>query len=450
MKGNQKLGLTMLTALVFSSMVGAGVFSLPQNMAEVAGVDAIITAWFITGIGIMLLAGCFLYLSRLKPDLDGGIYTYAREGFGEVAGFISAWGYWLCATIGVVGYLVVAFAGLGALLDTPEHIIFGDGNTLSSFIGASLVLWSVHYLVLRGVKQAALINLLATIAKALPLLAFIVVAYWAFEPATFHYDRAGESLNSPFIDQVKNTMLITLWVFTGIEGAIVLSLRARKRNDIGKATFLGVLFALVLYVAVTLLALGVMSRSDVAGLSNPSMAGIMAHLAGGPGRLLISLGLIVSVLASYLSWILYAAEVPYIASQHGAFPKRFTRANERGTATHALMLTSCTIQFCLLMILFTGESYNALVLLSTSMILIPYFLVGAYLVKVAFKQQLSWRITLVGMGASLYGIWLIYAAGLDTLLLSSVLYLPGLILFFSTRRKAPSAKLGEITKEHSS
>ena len=75
----QKLGLTTLTALVFSSMVGAGVFSLPQNMAEIAGVDAILTAWLITGTGILFLAGCFLHLSRIKPDLDSGIYTYARE-----------------------------------------------------------------------------------------------------------------------------------------------------------------------------------------------------------------------------------------------------------------------------------------------------------------------------------------------------------------------------------
>ncbi|MEI8597049.1 amino acid permease [Vibrio sp. M60_M31a] len=76
-----------MTALVFSSMVGAGIFSLPQNMAEVAGLNAMIVGWTITGVGILLLAGCFLHLSRLKPDLDGGIYAYAREGFGDLAGF---------------------------------------------------------------------------------------------------------------------------------------------------------------------------------------------------------------------------------------------------------------------------------------------------------------------------------------------------------------------------
>ena len=87
MKEN-KIGLVALTALVFSAMVGAGIFSLPQNMAEVAGVNAVLVGWLITGVGILLLAGCFLQLSRAKPELDGGIYIYAREGFGELAGFL--------------------------------------------------------------------------------------------------------------------------------------------------------------------------------------------------------------------------------------------------------------------------------------------------------------------------------------------------------------------------
>lgn len=435
MQQPQKIGLTALTALVFSSMVGAGIFSLPQNMAQVAGVDAIVTGWLITGVGILLLAGCFLHLSRLKPELDGGIYTYARTGFGETAGFLSAWGYWLCATIGVVGYLVVAFAAIGAFIDTPQSVIFGDGNTLPAFIGESLILWAVHYLVLRGVKQAAFINLLATLAKSLPLIAFIVLAYWAFEPATFNFDRAGQSLQTPFIEQVKGTMLITLWVFTGIEGAIVLSVRAKRRNDIGKATYLGVIFALILYVAITLLSLGVMCRADVAALSNPSMAGLMAHMSGSLGQWVISVGLIVSVLASYLSWIMYSAEVPCTAAQHGAFPRFFASQNEQGTSPASLMLTSVTVQLCLVLIMWTGESYNTLVLISTSMILIPYFLVGAYLVKIAFQQSASWSIKAIGIGASLYGLWLIYAAGLNALALSTLLYIPGLMVFYYSRRK---------------
>ena len=433
MQNGQKIGLTMLTAIVFSSMVGAGIFSLPQNMAEVAGVNAIITAWIITGVGILFLAGCFLHLSRLKPELDGGIYTYAKTGFGDLAGFFSAWGYWLCATIGVVGYLVVAFAALGSFIDTPTSIVFGEGNTLWALVGESIILWLVHYLVLRGVKQAAFINLLATLAKSLPLIAFIVFAYYAFDMQTFNADRAGTTLDVPFMEQVKGTMLITLWVFTGIEGAIVLSQRAKRRADIGRATYIGVLCALVLYVAITLLSLGVMSRVDVAALSNPSMAGIMAQMMGDVGKWVISIALIISVLASYLSWILYSAEVPFTAAKYNAFPRIFTKQNAQGTPTASLLLTSLTVQLCLLMIFLTGKGYNTLVIISTSMILIPYFLVGAYLVKVSFAQSERWSIKAIGLGASVYGIWLIYAAGVDNLLLSLLLYIPGLAIFYYSR-----------------
>lgn len=108
----KKLGLTALTALVLSSMLGAGVFSLPQNMAEVASPAALLIGWSITGIGIIFLAFAMLLLTRLRPDLDGGIFTYAKEGFGDLIGFFSAWGYWLCAVIANVSYLVIVFAAL--------------------------------------------------------------------------------------------------------------------------------------------------------------------------------------------------------------------------------------------------------------------------------------------------------------------------------------------------
>lgn len=88
----KKLGLSALTALVLSSMLGAGVFSLPQNMAAVASPAALLIGWGITGAGILLLAFAMLILTRIRPELDGGIFTYAREGFGELIGFCSAWG----------------------------------------------------------------------------------------------------------------------------------------------------------------------------------------------------------------------------------------------------------------------------------------------------------------------------------------------------------------------
>ncbi len=148
----KKLGLSALTALVLSSMLGAGVFSLPQNMAAVASPSALLIGWGITGVGILFLAFAMLLLTRIRPELDGGIFTYAREGFGELIGFCSAWGYWLCAVVANVSYLVIVFSALSFFTDTPELRLFGDGNTWQSIVGASVLLWIVHFLVLRGVQ----------------------------------------------------------------------------------------------------------------------------------------------------------------------------------------------------------------------------------------------------------------------------------------------------------
>ena len=251
----KKLGLSALTALVLSSMLGAGVFSLPQNMAAVASPAALLIGWGITGVGILLLAFAMLLLTRIRPDLDGGIFTYAREGFGELIGFCSAWGYWLCAVIANVSYLVIVFSALSFFTDTPELRLFGDGNTWQSIVGASVLLWIVHWLILRGVQTAASINLVATLAKLVPLGLFVVLAFLAFRLDVFTLDFSGIALGVPVWEQVKNTMLITLWVFIGVEGAVVVSARARNKRDVGRATLLAVLAALGVYLLVTLLSL---------------------------------------------------------------------------------------------------------------------------------------------------------------------------------------------------
>ncbi len=425
----KKLGLAALTALVLSSMLGAGVFSLPQNMASVASPAALLIGWAITGTGILLLALAMLVLTRLRPDLDGGIFTYAREGFGELIGFCSAWGYWLCAVIANVSYLVIVFSALSFFTDTPELRLFGDGNTWQSIVGASVLLWMVHWLVLRGVQTAASINLVATLAKLLPLGMFIVLAAMAFRLRTFSLDFSGLETGVPVWEQVKNTMLITLWVFIGVEGAVVVSARARNKKDVGRATLLALIAALGVYLLVTLLSLGVVARPELAAMRNPSMAGIMVEMMGPWGEVIIAAGLIVSVCGAYLSWTIMAAEVPFLAATHKAFPKIFARQNKNNAPSASLWLTNISVQVCLVLIWLTGSDYNTLLTIASEMILVPYFLVGAYLLKVATRPLHQ----AVGLGACIYGLWLLYASGPMHLLLSVVLYAPGLLVFMYAR-----------------
>ena len=430
---DKKLGLTALTALVLSSMLGAGVFSLPQNMAAVASPAALLIGWAITGVGIVLLALAMLLLSRLKPELDGGIFTYAQAGFGELIGFCSAWGYWLCAVIANVSYLVIVFSAMSFFTDSPGHVIFGDGNTWQAMLAASILLWLVHALVLRGVQTAASINLIATLGKLLPLGLFVLLAIAAFHYDRFRFDFSGVALGKPVWQQVKDTMLITLWVFIGIEGAVVVSSRARNRHDVGRATLLAVTAALAIYLLVTLLSLGIVPRAELAEMRNPSMAGLMTTLIGPWGNLVIVSGLIVSVCGAYLSWTIMAAEVPLVAAQHGAFPRGLSRQNARGAPSASLWLTNGCVQVCLILIWLTGSDYNTLLTIASEMILVPYLLVGAYLFKVARELNKPGAM-MVALGASVYGVWLLYASGPMHLLLSVVLYAPGMVLFLFARR----------------
>lgn len=441
----KKLGLSALTALVLSSMLGAGVFSLPQNMAAVAGPAALLIGWLITGAGIIFLSLAMLLLTRLKPELDGGIFTYARAGFGELTGFCSAWGYWLCAVIANVSYLVIVFSALSFFTDTPDRVIFGNGNTWQAMLGASLLLWLVHWLVLRGVQTAASINLLATLGKLVPLLLFIVLAVVAFNYDRFHFDFSGLSLGVPLWEQVKQTMLITLWVFIGVEGAVVVSSRARHKKDVGRATLLAVLAALLVYLLVTLLSLGIVPRAELAEMRNPSMAGLMTRLTGSWGNAIIVAGLIISVCGAYLSWTIMAAEVPFIAAQQGAFPRSIARQNARNAPAASLWLTNGSIQVCLILIALTGADYNTLLTIASEMILVPYLLVGLYLIKVVKGQQKPWALA-VGIGASLYGIWLLYASGPLHLFMSVMLYAPGILLFLFARRGGHDVALKPVER----
>ena len=165
-----QLRLGALTALVVGSMVGGGIFSIPQNTAASAGVGATAVAWGITGLGMLALAFVFLNLALRQPHLDSGIYAYARAGFGPFTGFSSAWGYWFMAVLGNVGYYVLLFCTLGHYLPA-----FGDGNTPLAVACASVMLWGTHALVLRGIKEAARINQITTVAKLVPLLVFVLL-----------------------------------------------------------------------------------------------------------------------------------------------------------------------------------------------------------------------------------------------------------------------------------
>ncbi len=434
---NGGLGLVPLSGIVIGSMIGSGAYSLPQNMAAGASPAAVLIGWLITGLGVLALAFVYQDLALRRPDLNAGPYAYARAGFGAFIGFNSAWGYWLSAWLGNVSYAVLIFSALSYFWP-----VFGNGNTWQAIVGASACLWLIHWLALRGVRQAAFANIITTIAKVVPLIMFIVLVLMAFRAHTFTIDFWGGAKLGGLFSQVKSTMLVTLWAFIGIEGASVVSLRARQRVDIGRATLLGFAVTLVLYVLISVLAFGVLDQAALSQLKNPSTAGVLQAAVGPWGAALMTIGLVISVGGAFLSWTLLAAEIPYSAGRDQTMPRWFAGENASGSPATSLWITNALVQLFLIVALFRQSTYYALFYTATAAILVPYVFSGAYALKLAITGE-SYeadakprrRDMYIGLVATIYGLWLVYAAGLAYLLMVALLYAPGIIFYVVARRQ---------------
>ena len=440
---SQQLSLRALIALVVGSMIGSGIFALPAAFGRATGALGALIAWAIAGGGMLMLAFVFQTLSRRRPDLDAGIYAYAKAGFGDYLGFASAFGYWIACCLADVACLVLIKSTLGIFLP-----VFGDGTTVPAILGASVLLWGFHFLVLRGVKQAAALNTIATVAKIVPLGIFVVVAvagfradifalnFWGGEPATV----------ANVASQVRNTMLVTVFVFVGIEGASVYSRYAKNRADVGIATVLGFLGVLALLVMVTMLSYGILLRPDLAVLQTPSLAGVMEALVGRWGTVFISVGLLISVLGNYLSWSLLAAEVMHSAASNDTMPPFLAKENRHGVPAAALWATNIVIQTFLIVTYFAEYAFTLALKMTSAMTLIPYLLVAAYGFKLAWTRETYGDVhgernkdALIGALAAAYAMAMIAAGGLKFVLLAALLYAPGTVLFAMARRQKGEA-----------
>lgn len=430
-----KVSRPVLTAMVIGSMVGAGVFSLPARFGTATGVAGALIAWTIAGTGMLMLAFCFQALAVRKPELDSGVFIYAKAGFGDYVGFNSAVGFWASTMAGNAFYWVFITATIGAFF-----LEFGDGDTILAVAISSAGVWVFHVLIARGVRDAAVINRLVTIFKIIPILVFIVVLGLSFDAGTFSENFFAYGDLGSMTEQVKNTMLVTTFVFIGIEGASVYSRYAQRREHVGQATVVGFLSVLAIFSLVTLVSYGAFPQSHIANTRQPSMVGLFEETVGPWGEWFISAGVIVSVLGAYLAWTLMAAEVAFVPARSNDMPRFLGRENASGTPIAALIATTIGVQALLALTLFVDDSLNFMLDLTTSLALVPYLLAAAYALKLTlsgetYEEDSSERVkhgVFAGV-ATAYAIFLFVAAGLEFLLLSCLLYAPAVLLYVIAR-----------------
>ncbi|MEP7298025.1 MAG: basic amino acid/polyamine antiporter [Burkholderiales bacterium] len=444
-KDTKMLGIVAMTLLVIGAMVGGGAFNLPQNMAQHAGLGAVLIAWLVSGLGVFFLARTFQVLADIKPDITAGIYMYSRQGFGKYAGFQVAWGYWLSSAFGNVGFAVL-------LMDTLNYFFppyFKGGNTWLAILLGSSVFWMLNWLVLRGVKSASALNVIGTIAKFVPIVVFIGVVAVSMKAGLFTTDfwgNVGDNVSGGkplgnLLEQVKSTMLVTLWVFIGIEGAVVMSDHSDAKT-VSRATLLGFLVTVLLYVLISVLPFGVMSQAQLAVIAPPSMAAILGSIVGKWGEYFVNGGVLISVLACWLVWTLLVAQLPWAGAKDGTYPKVFATTNKNGSASVSLWVSTAVMQAMMILVYFSNNAWNVMLSITGVMILPAYLGATGFLWKLMATGQYPATAT-IGKKAALvssvlgtvYGLWLVYAAGLEYMLAGAVFFALGNIVFIWARKE---------------
>ncbi|MGQ6548325.1 basic amino acid/polyamine antiporter [Serratia sp. IR-2025] len=439
---NQKLDLLALVAIVVSSMIGSGVDGLPQNMSASSAVGSVTIAWLICGFGMFFISRTFIILSDIRPDLQAGIYMYAQEGFGTFCAFIVVWGYWLMTIFSNVAFGIM-------VMDTLNYFIpggFSGGNNIPSIIGISILIWGFNFLVLSGTRLAGAVNIIGTLAKLIPLVIFVfVLVYflnvneltsniWANNPLF-----PKEYLGSVF-SQIKSPLDVALWCFIGVEGAVALSGRVKNKKDVGRATLIGFIISLIICILISILPFGVLTQKQLSMIATPSTAGILKIVVGEWGERLINIGVLISVLTSWLAWTMICAEIPMVAAQNAAFPEKFARRNHQGAASVSLWVSSTLMQLVVLMVYFSSNAWIAMLSISALTVLPVYLLSTAYLCKLCINGEYNnyvrnGRISALisGVIGLLFCLFMFYASEPKYLAMVPMLLTLGLPLFFWAR-----------------
>lgn len=435
------LSVFRLTMMVITASVCGGIFSLAGDLAAGgANTAAVLVSWVICFVGVLSLALVFYGLSRVRPNLTGGIYAYAAAAFGKFVGFNSAWGYWISSCLTNAGYAIMLFSALGYFFP-----VFGAGNNLPSLICASIFLWFIAFLVSRGVKEATGINVVVTIAKLVPLTLFIVsiALLGKFDPAIFMDNFWGEPGGPDFFTQITSTMVALVWVFVGIEGAITISGRAKYVKDVGRATIYGFASVFVLYLIISLLSMGIMPRAEMAELATPSMAGILEVAIGPIGAIIVNLGVILSLVGAMLGYVIIASETPFQAARWGAFPRVFARVNKHGAPIVTIVTSVAIIQLFLVLSAAAESTYQFFYACAVSMILIAYVSSALYYAIISWKNERMdapgapklWIARLVGTVCVIYTVFLVWSCGLQGVMIISILLAPGILIFAISRHE---------------
>ena len=431
------IGLIGLIGMVISSCIGSGVFAITGQLAGVASPGAVLIAWLIVGVGFSLNN-----LTEKRSDLHG-TFSYADAGWGPLAGFISGWGYWLSAWLGNVAFATMMMSTIGYF-----YPAFLPGNTIPCIIIASIVMWALTYLVIRGVESAAFLNAIVMVCKVAAIAVTLIFGIFLFNAGIFTADFWGNVYDNAVAagqygpdaaplggvgTQIFNCMIIMMWCFVGIEGASVVSSRAARKTDVGKATLIGFICLMLIYVGASVLPYGYMSSTEVAALDYPALVYVFSSMAPGWGGPFISIAIIISILGSWLSFTILPAETTSEMADYKLLPASWGKLNSHNAPSMSLLIVGACTQAFLIVLLFSADAYDFAFSMCTVAIVITWAFAAAYQAKwgVQNKNMVQAAIGFVAVAFQVIGVLF---NGWSFLLLTCVGYIPGFFIYVKARK----------------
>jgi len=430
----KSLGLAACTAIVVGNMVGSGFYLSPAAVAPY-GLLAILS-WIVMGMGAICLGLTFARLARMAPA-TGGPYAYTRMAYGDFAGFMIAWGYWISIWASLP---VIAFAFAGAIMElVPE--LHNRTMSLALTLGA---IWFVVLINLRGVKSAGRFAELTTYTKLIPFAAIAIVGLFFIDPSNLGgFNPSGESL----LTASAALAPLTMFAYLGLESATVPAGDVKDAaRTIPRSTIIGISIAALLYVLGTVVVMGVVPRAQLVQSVAP-FSDAATIMWGSWGGWAISAAVILSSIGALNGWTLMMGQVPMAAARDGLFPPAFDRLSAQGVPALGIVI-SASLATALVLIQAAGSPgfravYNMIVGMSTMTAVIPYAfcalatgIVGA---QAAGDTQRP-RIGVIELVAFTFALFTLYGCGPEPVLYGTVLLMLGIPVYIWQRHRTPASE----------
>lgn len=433
MPAQRSLGLATTTSIVVGNMVGSGVFLLPASLAVYGAYS--LWGWGFSTVGALLLAWVFSSLSR-RLSRAGGPYAYPREAFGDFAGFLVAWIYWLsilgtnaAVAVAFVAYLTVFVPVLGSV-------------PLYGGLAAIAAVWLLTAVNIWGIRAAGNVQLATVILKLAPLLALAIFGFFYFDPKLLTTEHVTVSAASA----VDSSAAFTMWAFLGLECATVPAAHVKNpEKTVPRATLLGTAIAAAFYIGCTTVVMGMVPSTALAH-SNAPFADAARIMWGHWGAWIIAATAMISCFGTLNGWLLMQGQFPKAVADDGLFPQLFARGARHGAPALGMIISSLIATLLIVMNYSHGlvSMFNVLILLTTFFVLVPYMLCSMAEIVLSRGQKrpgkLPVRNLVIACLAFAFALWAAAGTGKDSLYWGTLLLLVGIPIFVwqKHRRKPPA------------